>query len=63
MRIRDIAQTKDARMFENVIARYFFESCKKSPIGLGCGISNFLRNNLKDDDTFAMNVYRSSDVI
>lgn len=61
--IQDIAQAKDARTFEMVVARHFFESCKKAPIVLGCSISNFLRNNLKDDDTFAMNVYRSSDVI
>lgn len=61
--IQDIVQAKDARTFEMVVARHFFESCKKAPIVLGCSISNFLRNNLKDDDTFAMNVYRSSDVI
>lgn len=61
--IRDIARQKDPKIFEVIIARYFFESCKESPIVLGCSISNFLRHNLKEDDTFAMNVYRSSDVI
>jgi hypothetical protein len=61
--IQDIARQKDPKTFESIIARYFFESCKKAPIVLGCSISNFLRHNLKEDDTFAMNVYRSSDVI
>jgi hypothetical protein len=30
---------------------------------LGCSISNFLRHNLRDDDVFAMNVYRSGDAV
>ena len=61
--IREIAQCKDTGTVEPLIARYFFESCKKSPVVVGCSISNFLRHNLKDDDVFAMNVYRSRDAV
>ena len=59
--IQEIAECADTRIVEGIIARFFFESCKKSPIVLGCSISNFLRHNLRDDDVFAMNVYRASD--
>ena len=61
--IQEIAQCSDTSAVEPLIARYFFESCKKSPVVLGCSISNFLRHNLRDDDVFAMNVYRSGDAV
>jgi hypothetical protein len=60
--IQEIAQCADTRTVEGIIARFFFESCKQSPIVLGCSISNFLRHNLRDD-VFAMNVYRSGDAV
>jgi hypothetical protein len=53
-----IADCTDARMVESLIARHFFDSCKRAPIVLGCHISNFLRHNMKDDSVFSMNVYR-----
>lgn len=59
--IEDIARHKDPKMVENVMARYFFESCKSSPLLVCCSVSNFLRHNLKDDTRFAMNVYRAID--
>jgi len=61
--IQEIARCSDTSAVEPLVARYFFESCKKSPVVLGCSISNFLRHNLRDDDVFAMNVYRSGDVV
>ena len=61
--IREIAQCKDTRVVEGIVARFFFESCKRAPIVLGCSISNFLRHNLRDEDVFAMNVYRSGDAV
>ena len=57
--IERIAQCKNARAVEAIVARYFFESCKASPIVLGCPVSNFLRHNLKDDAVFATNVYKA----
>jgi hypothetical protein len=57
--IEDIARHKDPKTVELVIARYFFESCKASPLLVCCSVSNFLRHNLKDDARFAMNVYRA----
>lgn len=59
--IEDIARNKDPKMVELVIARYFFETCKASPLLVCCDISNFLRHNLKGDARFAMNVYRITD--
>ncbi len=56
--ISKIADCTDARMVESLIARHFFDSCKRAPIVLGCHISNFLRHNMKDDPVFSMNVYR-----
>jgi hypothetical protein len=50
-------------MLEGIVAQHFFQSCKESPIVLGCSISNFLRHNMKDDDPFAMNVYRAAEAI
>jgi hypothetical protein len=61
--IQEIARCSDTSAVEPLVARYFFESCKKSPVVLGCSISNFLRHNLRDDDVFAMNVYRSGDAV
>ena len=61
--IQEIAQCQDTRIVEGIVARFFFESCKRAPIVLGCSISNFLRHNLRDDDVFAMNVYRSGDAV
>jgi hypothetical protein len=61
--IYKIAQCRDTSTVEPLVAQYFFESCNKSPIVLGCSISNFLRHNLRDDDVFAMNVYRSGDTV
>ena len=61
--IQKIAEHKDPGMLEGIIAQHFFESCKESPIVLGCSISNYLRHNMKDDDTFCMNVYRTGDVV
>ena len=58
--IERIAQCKNARAVEGIVARHFFESCKASPIVLGCSVSNFLRHNLKDDAVFAANVYRAA---
>ncbi len=58
--IESIAQCKNARAVEGIVARYFFESCKASPIVLGCSVSNFLRHNLKDDVVFATNVYKAA---
>ena len=58
--IERIAECKNARAVEGIVARYFFESCKASPIVLGCPVSNFLRHNLKDDAVFAMNVYKAA---
>jgi hypothetical protein len=57
--IERITQCTNARAVEGIVARYFFESCKASPIVLGCSVSNFLRHNLKDDAVFAANVYRA----
>ena len=61
--ILEIAHCQYTDTVETLIARYFFKSCKKSPVLLECSISNFLRHNLRDDDVFAMNVYRSSDTV
>ena len=58
--IERIAQCKNARAVEGIVARYFFDSCKASPIVLGCSVSNFLRHNLKDDGVFATNVYKTA---
>jgi len=58
--IERISQCKNARAVDGIVARYFFESCKASPIVLGCSVSNFLRHNLKDDDVFATNVYKAA---
>jgi hypothetical protein len=57
--IERIAQCKNAKAVDAIVARYFFESCKASPIVLGCSVSNFLRHNLKDDAVFAANVYKA----
>jgi len=58
--IERIAQCKNAKTVEGIVARYFFDSCKASPIVLGCSVSNFLRHNLKDDAVFATNVYKAA---
>jgi hypothetical protein len=57
--IERIAQCKNAKAVEGMVARYFFQSSKTSPIVLGCSVSNFLRHNLKDDDVFTPNVYKA----
>jgi len=57
--IERIAQCTNARAVEGIVARHFFESCKASPIVLGCSVSNFLRHNLKDDAVFVANVYKA----
>jgi hypothetical protein len=57
--IERIAQCKNAKAVEGMVARYFFESSKTSIIVLGCSVSNFLRHNLKDDDVFTPNVYKA----
>jgi hypothetical protein len=61
--IQKIARYKEAGMLEGIVAQHFFQSCKESPIVLGCSISNFLRHNMKDDDPFVMNVYRAAEAI
>jgi hypothetical protein len=57
--IERIAECKNAKAVEGIVASYFYESCKASPIVLGCSVSNFLRHNLKDDAVFAANVYKA----
>jgi hypothetical protein len=61
--IQKIARYKEAGMLEGIVAQHFFQSCKESPIVLGCSISNFLRHNMKDDDPFCMNVYRAAEAM
>jgi hypothetical protein len=61
--IQEIAQNKDPMNIETIIARHFFQTCKNSPIHRSCSISNFLRHNMKDNETFCMNVYRASDTV
>jgi len=58
--IERIAQCQNAREVEGMVARYFFESCKASPIVVSCPVSNFLRHNLQDDAVFATNVYKAA---
>jgi hypothetical protein len=58
--IERIVQCKTAKDVEAIVACHFFDSCKASPIVLGCSVSNFLRHNIKDDAVFATNVYKAA---
>lgn len=58
--IERMAQCTSAKEVDGIVARYFYESCKASPIVLGCSASNFLRHNLKDDVVFSTNVYKAA---
>jgi hypothetical protein len=58
--IERIAECNTSKAVEGIVARHFFDSCKASPIVLGCTVSNFLRHNIKDDAVFATNVYKAA---